>query len=78
MDERDGLYRYLDERGIDSNVHFYPNHLMGIFKPYTTRLPVTEREWERILVLPLHPELSEEQQDRVIAAVRRFASERLR
>ncbi|MCY3761838.1 MAG: DegT/DnrJ/EryC1/StrS aminotransferase family protein, partial [Gemmatimonadetes bacterium] len=78
VEDRDGLYRYLDQRGIDSNVHFYPNHLMGIFKPYTTRLPVTEREWERILVLPLHPELSEEQQDRVIAAVRSFASGRRR
>ena len=73
--DRDELYRYLDERGIDSNVHFYPNHLMGIFKPYTTRLPVTENEWERILVLPLHPELTDEQQNRVIAAVRSFTSE---
>ena len=76
LSNRDDLYGYLDDRGIDSNVHFYPNHLMEIFKPYTTRLPVTEREWERILVLPLHATLTESEQERVILAVRNFVSRR--
>ncbi len=73
VDDRDGLFAHLDACGIDSNVHFYPNHLYRLFRPCTTRLPVTERVWQRILSIPLYPGLTEEHQDRVIAAVRAFA-----
>ena len=73
-DRRDELYAHLDRHGIDSNVHYYPNHLFSIFRPYTTRLPVTEREWQRILSIPLYPDLQFEEQDRVIDCLRAFAS----
>ncbi|MFH1567347.1 MAG: DegT/DnrJ/EryC1/StrS family aminotransferase [Gemmatimonadota bacterium] len=74
VDDRDGLYAHLDAHGIDANVHFYPNHLYQIFRPYTTRLPVTEAVWQRILSVPLYPGLSDAQQDRVIDCLRRFAA----
>jgi perosamine synthetase len=73
LDDREGLYAHLDACGIDSNVHFYPNHLFRIFRPYTTHLPVAEREWQRILSIPLYPELTEGEQNRVIDAVCTFA-----
>ena len=73
LDDREGLYAHLDASGIDSNVHFYPNHLFRIFRAYTTHLPVAEREWQRILSIPLHPELTDGEQYRVIDAVRTFA-----
>jgi perosamine synthetase len=73
VDDRDGLYAHLDALDIDSNVHFYPNHLYRIFRPFTTRLPVAEQVWQRILSIPLYPTLSDEQQRRVISAVRAFA-----
>ncbi len=73
-DRRDELYAYLDQHGIDSNVHFYPNHLFSIFRSYTTRLPVAEREWQRILSIPLYPDLQLEEQDRVIGCLKSFAS----
>ena len=65
-DRRDQLYAYLHRRGIDSNVHYHPNHMFPLYKLFTTRLQVTEREWERILTIPLFPDLSDEEQDRVI------------
>lgn len=74
LDDREGLYAHLDACGIDANVHFYPNHLFRIFRPYTTRLPVAEEVWQRILSIPLYPGLTEAQQDRVIDAVRAFAA----
>ncbi len=73
LDNREGLFTHLDTCGIDSNVHFYPNHLFRIFRPYTTHLPVAEREWQRILSIPLYPDLTDGEQDRVIDAVRVFA-----
>ncbi len=73
LDNREGLFTHLDTCGIDSNVHFYPNHLFRIFRPYTTHLPVAEREWQRILSIPLYPDLTDGEQDRVIDAIRVFA-----
>ena len=73
VDDRDALYAHLDASDIDSNVHFFPNHLYKIFRSYTTRLPVAEAVWQRILSIPLYPKLADEQQDRVIAAVRAYA-----
>ena len=74
IDGRDELYAHLDEAGIDANVHFYPNHLYKIFRPYTTHLPVTEAVWQKILSIPLHPLLTDAQQARVIEAVGTFAT----
>ena len=69
---RDDLYAHLHDNGIDSNVHYYPNHLFPIYRPYTTRLPVTEAEWQRILTIPLYPGLRDHEQDRVIDCVKGF------
>ena len=74
LEERDELYAFLDEHDIDSNVHFYPNHLLQIFRPYTTRLPVAEEVWQRILSVPLYPGLTDVQQDRVIDRLRAFVA----
>ncbi len=75
-DERDALCDYLAAHDIESAVHFYPNHLLPIYQPYTTRLPVVEVEWRRILTIPLYPHLAAEAQERVIACIRGFAAGR--
>jgi dTDP-4-amino-4,6-dideoxygalactose transaminase len=76
LDQRDALCDYLQERDIQSAVHFYPNHLYPVYEPYRpARLPVTEAVWERILTLPLYPQMGEAAQDRVIDCVRCFAEE---
>lgn len=74
-DSRDELYDYLDQQGIDSNVHYFPNHKLPIYRPYTTRLPVTEHEWKRILSIPLYPDLTDVDQQRVIDCVKYFLAE---
>ena len=77
LDEREALYEFLAERGIESAVHFYPNHLLPVYAPYCAEpLPVAEREWLRILPLPLSPHLRPDQQDRVIAGLLEFAERR--
>jgi perosamine synthetase len=73
---RDELCEYLDKHGIDSNVHYYPNHLLPLYRPYTTRLPVTEAQWQRLLSIPLFPGLRPEEQDQVIRCIDEFALSR--
>lgn len=72
--ERDQLYRYLSEQGIGCGIHYpTPIHLQPACQRYGyTRgsLPVTEAACERILSLPMYPELTGEQIQAVIDGVK--------
>lgn len=72
LDDRDRLIDHLAAHGIASSVHYRPTHLHTAFREYATHLPVTEAIWPRLLTLPLYPDLSDIDQDRVIQAVRSF------
>lgn len=71
---RDALHEFLKERGISTGVHYYPNHLYDMYKPYSRPLPVTEAVWKRLLSLPLFPDLTDDSVGMVIAAVKEFFS----
>jgi perosamine synthetase len=70
---RDALMQYLKECGILTGVHYIPNHLHRAFAhlPRAT-LPVAEQLLQEILTLPLFCEMTDEQVELVISAVRRF------
>jgi len=75
LNERESLYDFLSDRGIESAVHYFPNHLLPLYKPYRLHaLPVVEREWKRILTLPLSPHLRSDQFDRIINALHDFSA----
>lgn len=69
--KRNELSVYLQERGIATGVHYKPIHL---YKCYgnTPRLPNAEMYFEEILSLPMHPGLTNDEVDLVIAAIRSF------
>lgn len=66
---RDGLRRHLLANNIECGIHYYPNHLLTYFGAQRGRLPVTERIYDELLTLPLHPDLTEEDQEAVIGCV---------
>jgi len=73
---RDALRQHLAEEGIGTGLHYpRPLHLQ---QPYVAlgyregSLPVTERAAAQCLSLPMFPELTEAQVDRVADAIRRF------
>ncbi len=70
--QRDRLLELLIEGGVEAKVHYpVPIHLQQAFARYhRAPLPVTERLVAEILSLPVHPELSDEQRERVIGVVR--------
>jgi len=70
--QRDQLNAYLAEKGISTSVHYFPNHLYGMYKPHYRYLPVTETVWKRLLTLPLYPDMTDQQQDLVIRSIREF------
>ncbi len=70
---RDALMEHLKEHGITTAVHYIPNHLHQAFAPLQkSPLPVAERLIGEILTLPLFYEMTDEQVELVIAAIRRF------
>ena len=67
------LIAQLRERGILAVFHYLPLHLSEMGRRYGGRAgdcPVTESVSERLVRLPFYTSLSEEDQERVIEAVR--------
>jgi perosamine synthetase len=69
---RDGLIDHLREKGISTGVHYIPNHLYDIYKDFRVSLPVAEKIWKKLITLPLFPDLTAKDQDKVINAIRSF------
>ena len=70
--KRDRLIEYLGVQQISANVHYYPNHFYPLFKKFKRELPVTERVWKEMVLLPIFPDLTKADQDKIIMAVRNF------
>lgn len=69
---RDGLSAWLKQHGIATGMHYIPNHLHKVFAPYRTPLPVTEREWTRLLTLPCFPALRDNEVEYIVDVIRKF------
>lgn len=73
--ERDGLQQFLEQQDIPSMVYYMkPMHMQKAFKAIKNyvNLDVTSSLCNRVLSLPIHPYLTEEEIERVIYAVTKF------
>ena len=72
-DDRVGLIDHLKAEGVPTAVYYpVPMHMQPAYRRFPQGaggLPVTERLKDRVLSLPMHADLDEATQDRVIAAV---------
>jgi dTDP-4-amino-4,6-dideoxygalactose transaminase len=75
VQNRDSFRKALEQEGIATGVHYpKPIHLQPACTHYGYKrgiLPVTEVVSERIVSLPMYPELSIEQRQRVVHAIKR-------
>jgi dTDP-4-amino-4,6-dideoxygalactose transaminase len=75
-DKRDELLEHLGQRGVSSIIYYpRPLHLQKVYQELGYRegdFPVAEAVSQRILPLPMYPELTDEQVDYVIRAIREF------
>lgn len=72
-DERDGLQEYLTENGVQSGVYYdTPIHDQPAYSAYSPTLPTAETLKRKVLSLPIHPNLSEEECDQIATSVRDY------
>jgi dTDP-4-amino-4,6-dideoxygalactose transaminase len=75
--DRDALQRHLEAAGVRTLIHYpKPAHLHPPYRELAdgpASLSVSERFCERILSLPLYPELSDDEVERVAQALLAFA-----
>ncbi len=77
-EERDGLQKYLADNGIAAGLHYpVPLHLQAAYEHLEYKegdFPVAERSARQLLSLPMFPDLTNEQQDKVVEKTREFLS----
>jgi dTDP-4-amino-4,6-dideoxygalactose transaminase len=75
-EDRDGLAAHLKTQGIPTAVYYpVPMHVQAPYADFPRGaggLPVTEAKAETVLALPMHPYLSEGDQQKIIDAIRAF------
>ena len=72
---RDDLINYLADKKIHTSVHFKPLHLYDLLKDDTKRLKVAEQEWVKLISLPCHNGMTDEDIDYVVYWVNKFIEE---
>ena len=72
---RDDLIDYLADKKIHTSVHFKPLHLYNLLKDDNKRLRVAEEEWVKLISLPCHNGMTDEDIDYVVYWVNKFIEE---
>jgi len=74
LQERDKVAQYLQSKGITTAIHYKPVHLMSWYrKKYEYKegdFPVAEEVAKHILSIPIYPDMTDEQVDYVIQAIK--------
>ncbi len=66
---RDGLRQHLLDNNIECGIHYYPNHLLSYYGVQKGALPVTEKIYSELLSIPLHPDVTENDQEYIIKCI---------
>jgi dTDP-4-amino-4,6-dideoxygalactose transaminase len=69
-ERRSGVLAALESAGAEASVQYKPNHLLTVFGGGSASFPVAERAYREVIGLPIHPEVTPDQQQRVADAVR--------
>jgi dTDP-4-amino-4,6-dideoxygalactose transaminase len=74
--QRDDLAEHLQQRGISTMIYYpLPLHRQGLYHDLGMAegtLPIAEAAGREVLSLPMFPELTEAQQEEIVAAVAEF------
>lgn len=77
--DRDGLHAYLAEHNVPSMIYYpVPAHRQKMFESFgsaAANLPVTDWLTERVISLPMHTEMEEEQLHFIITTIKKYLNQ---
>lgn len=71
-DDRASLREFLLSRGIETGLHYYPNHKLSLFSKSEDSCPNVEILTSEIITLPLHVDLTPSDIDLVVGEIKYF------
>lgn len=74
-EKKDELILYLKAKGIATGCHYTPLTMQPLFKPYASPCPVAEREYYKMITLPLHVDLTDQELDYILDNLKEFENE---
>lgn len=77
-ERRDAVRAALIADAIECGIHYKPNHLLSLYGGGRVSMPVAEKAYSEMLTLPLHVELSAEDQERIVEIVVRESRSSIR
>lgn len=72
---RDALRHHLEQNQVATGIHYKPNHLLKFYGAGASSLEISERLYGELLSLPLHPDLQEDDVERVCRLIVEFMKE---
>ena len=69
---REDFMKKMSDNGIETGIHYIPIHKMKFYKG-SHKLPITERIAKNIVSIPIHPNLSKSDVDKIIKLTNRLA-----
>lgn len=75
-EKRNGLREFLIENSVQCGIHYFPNHILSFYKKSGVCFPVTEKIYSELLSLPLHPDLTRDQQNKITGLIEEYLVKR--
>ena len=73
VEHRDNLIDYLADKKINTSVHYKPLHKHGVVSGMNQRdYPVANEEWLKLITLPCHPAMTDDDIDYVIYWIKEY------
>jgi len=69
--KRDALKLFLEKKGIQTGIHYQPNHLLSKYRS-RHKLKKSETFGKEILSIPLHTDLTKKDIKKVISSIKLF------
>jgi len=73
VNNRTKFRKKMEEMNIETGIHYRPIHTFTMYKN-TAKIPITEKISKKIVSIPIHPNLTENNIDKIIVNVNRFAN----
>ena len=71
--DRDNFIKKMQQNNIETGIHYLPIHKMKFYNS-KAKLPVTEKVAKNIVSLPIHPNLTDDDIDKIIKSTNKFST----